>query len=152
MLCAMLSLTFTACKTPKLEAGGAYAQSVTNTVGTNLVITATSDLTLYSADAAFELAYKTLDAVFLIERNNRQYLWNLSPNIKHTMDSIRVTAQQVVNEYADARTAYLAHPTPLGLTGVQAVLAKIQQLLFVANAAIGNGTVTGTNAPAISTH
>ena len=140
-----LCLGLSACKTPKLAPGGAYTASVTNYVGTNAIITTTSDLTLYTADASFALAYRTLDAAFLIERNNRDYLWKLSPNIKHTMDKVRVEAQKVVNDYIAARAAYLANPTPVGLTGVQSVLAVIQQLLFAANAAIGAGTISATN-------
>ena len=144
----MAVLLITACKTPKLAPGGAYTGSVTNIVGTNLVITATSDLALYSADSSFALAYKTLDAIFLTERNNRDYFWKVSPQIKHTLDKVRVQAQKVVSDYAAARTAYIANPTPAGLTGVQSVLAQIQQLVFVGNAVLGQ--IISTNAPSIT--
>ncbi len=148
-LCLAISLTaiplFTACKTPKLEAGGAYTSSITNTVGTNLVVTSQSDLGLYAADASFDLAYTTINSVFLIERNNRMYFWQLSPQIKHTVDKIRPIAQQIVNDYAAARTAYLEHPTPAGLSGIQAILAKLQQLVFAATAAVGQQTNPPTN-------
>lgn len=143
---AVACLTLAACKHPTLEKGGAYTYSTTNAAG---VVSTTSDLTLYTADAAFESAYKTLDTVFAIERNNRDYFWKLSPAIKHTLDKIRPTAQQVVNDYAASRTAYLANPTPVGLTGVQAVLAQIQQLVFAATAAVaqaGQPFPTLTNA------
>lgn len=156
-LLAILTLavltTFTACKTPKLAPGGAYTTSVTNTVGTNIVVTTTGDLALYTADASFDLAYKTMDAAFKIERDNRDYFWKLSPQIKHTMDRLRVIAQQAVNDYAAARTAYLANPTPAGLTGVQAVLAQIQQLVYAATAAVGQAGQPLTNTvPIVNTN
>jgi hypothetical protein len=137
---------FTACKTPKLAAGGAYTSPITNTVGTNIVITSQSDLALYTADASFDLAYTTINSVFLIERNNRDYFWKLSPQIKRTVDKIRPIAQQVVNDYSAARTAYLANTTPAGLSGIQAILAKLQQLVFAATAAVGQQTNPPTNA------
>jgi hypothetical protein len=140
-----VSLGLCGCKTSKLEAGGTYTTTITNVVNGSSVVLTTSDLPLYTADAAFGFAYKTLDAAFLIERNNREYLWNISPAIKHTLDQVRVTASQVVDDYLAARAAYISNPTPAGLTGVNAVLAKIQQLMSAAYAAIGEGTVT-TNA------
>ena len=150
---AAAGMFLVACTSPKLAPNGPYTSSTTNLVGTNLVITTSSDLALYAADSSFELAYKALDAVFLIERNNRAYFWNLSPAIKHTIDKIRVSAQQVVNDYAAARIAYLANPTAAGLTGVQAVLAQAQQLLFAANAALGQGGLPLTNTvPVLNTN
>jgi len=138
----MAALLITACKTPKLAPGGAYTTTITNMVGTNIVLTSTSDLGLYTADSSFKLAYQTLDTVFTFERNNRQYLWNLSPAIKHTLDQVRAQAWPIVGEYVTARAAYLANPTPAGLTGVNAVLAKIQQLVFAANAVLSTSTPT----------
>ena len=140
ILTLALCLGFTACNKSSLAPGGAYTTSVTNVVGTNIVVTTTSDIGLYDADLSFQLAYKTLDAAFSIEMNNRAYLWNISPNIKHTLDQVRVQAQAAVGDYVKARAAYIANPTPTGLTGILAVVAKVQQLLFAANAAIGTTT------------
>jgi len=102
---------------------------------------------LYLADSAFGLAYKTLDTAFTTERNNRAYFWNLSPEIKHTLDKLRPQAQQAADDYLAGRAAYIANPTPAGLTGLQAILAKAQQLVFAVNAAIGVGTVPATATP-----
>lgn len=130
---AALLITITACKTPRLEPGGAYTTTITNAAG---VVSTSGDLILYNTDSAFNLAYSTLDLAFKVERDNRDYFWKLSPAIKHTMDQLRVTAQKVVVDYAAARTAYLAAPSSAGMTGLQAVLAQIQQLVFAANAAV----------------
>lgn len=148
---AALFLTAASCRQARLEPGGAYTSSITNAAGT---VTTTADLALYNADTAFEASYKTLDMVFLIERNNRDYFWKISPAIKHTLDKVRTSAQQVVNDYAAARTAYLANPTPAGLTGLQAVLAQLQQVVFAANAVIAqNGQPFPTNSvPTIKTN
>lgn len=144
LLAALTLAAFTACKT-NLAPGGAYSPSITNSAG---VVTTTPDLALYNADLAFKTAYDSINMAFNIEYNNRDYFWKLSPAIKHTLDQIRPQAQKVVNDYAAARTAYLANPTPPGLTGIQALLAKIQQLLLAANAAMAQGGLPfPTNAP-----
>lgn len=146
---ALSSPLWYGCNSPSLQSGGAYSYSTTNLVAgtTNWVVTTTADLQLYQADTAFKLAYDTLNAVFLIERNNRTYLWNISPGIKHTLDSIRPGADKAVDEYLAARAAYIANPTPAGLTGMTAIITKIQQALFAANAAIGVGTITTNSTP-----
>lgn len=147
---AML-LTFTSCKTPSLATGGPYTTpALTNTLGTNItVIAAHSDLQLYQADASFRAAYAAMDAIFQTEFKNRDYFYNLSPSIKHTLDKIRPIAQQVVNDYTVARAAYMANPTPAGLTGVQALLARLQQLVVAATAAVGQITASTTNSVSV---
>ena len=39
-------------------------------------------------------------------------------------------------EYAKARAAYIANPVPANLTTLEAVLAKVQQLMETASAAL----------------
>lgn len=106
-----------------LETGGAYAQ--TNTV---------PDLAFYHIDASFRAAYATTDAAFTWERDNRAFLWSVSPKIKHTLDDIRPTAASVARNYFVAREEYKKHPTPSGLSLLQSILAKVQQLSATAAA------------------
>lgn len=113
-----------------LEPGGAYA--ATNTV---------ADLPFYQIDSGFRAAYGTLDAAFKWERDNRLDLWKISPSIKHDLDAIRPTAAEVVQNYAVARTAYKANPTPAGLSQLSTILAKAQQLMQTAQAVINNNLV-----------
>lgn len=150
LACATLSLalftaSFVGCKT-NLAPGGAYNPSVTNASG---VVTSNPDIALYNADLAFKTAYDSLNLVFQTEYNNRQYFWNISPAVKHTLDKIRPDAEKAVNDYAAARTAYLFNPPLVGLTGVNAVLAKMQQLLLAANAAVAQASQPLTNAPPV---
>lgn len=119
------------CKQARLEPGGAYAP-----VDANGAATVQPDLAFYQADAAFDLAYSTVDAAFKFENDNRVLLWKVSPQIKHTLDQIRPQASSVVLEWAKARQTYLANPVPANLTPLQAILAKIQQLAVTAQSVI----------------
>lgn len=146
-------LTLTACNKATLAPGGPYTTSTTVLIGTNLITTTTQDLGLYNADSAFVLAYKTVDMIFTTELNNRAYFWNISPSIKHSVDAVRVVAVKVRDDYIAARAAYVANPTPLGLVGIQAVLAKMQQLVFAAQAALAQNQQALTNTiPVLSTN
>src|SRR5258707_8090524 len=84
------------CNKSTLEPGGAYAQ-------TNQV----PDLVFFQIDSAFDLAYSAIDAAFLFEFQNRPMLWTISPNIKHTLDSIRPQAVAARDKYLAARTIYI---------------------------------------------
>jgi hypothetical protein len=146
-------LACTACNKATLQSGGPYTTSTTVLVGTNLITTTTQDLGLYNADSAFVLAYKTVDMIFTVEFNNRAYFWSISPSIKHAVDAVRVQAVKVRDDYISARAAYLANPTPLGLVGVQTAVAKIQQLVFAAQAALAQNASALTNTiPVLSTN
>ena len=112
-----------ACKS-SLAPGGAYA------------VQGQPDMAFFVADADYQVAYQTVDAAFVFERNNRAYLWTISPNIKHTLDGIRPQAVKVNADYLIARAAYIANPTPPGLTGMQAILAKMQQLVATATSVL----------------
>lgn len=136
-----------ACKT-NLAPGGAYSTVTTNLtvstdanglLSTNTVLTPAPDLPLFIADSSYQLAYTAMDAVFTTERNNRTFLWGLSPTIKHTLDGIRPQAVQANRDYLVARAEYIANPVPANLTGVQSVLAKIQQLATAAQSALPKG-------------
>lgn len=100
-----------------LEPGGAYAP--TNTV---------PDMAFYVSDAAFSAAQASLDAAFTWERQNRLFLWSVSPAIKHGLDKIRPDATTAVKDYLIAREAYRAHPTPAGLDKLTTILTKLQQI------------------------
>ena len=110
----------------KFEVGGAYAQTETRAAMPDLYVT----------DAAFDLAWKSLDATFKYEQANRAALWVISPKIKHSLDAIRPEAAQVWMDYATARQAYLAMPVAANLDALRASLAKLQQYNTTALAVI----------------
>lgn len=123
LLALVCLVALPACKS-SLAPGGAY------------VVQGQPDMAFFVADAAYQVAYQTVDAAFTFEKSNRAYLWTLSPNIKHTLDGIRPQAVKVNTEYLTARAAYIANPTATGLTGLQAVLAKMQQLVATATSVL----------------
>lgn len=125
----------------KLEPGGAYAP--TNTPGGvppgaapggGTGGTPQGDYGFFVADASYQLAYSAIDAVFQFELDNRTNLFRLAPGIKHELDKIRPDALQVNNNYLAARDAYMAHPTPAGLNGLQTIVKKLEQLGAAAKA------------------
>lgn len=122
-------LLFAGCKAPQLEAGGAYAP-----LDANGVAIVAADPVFFEVDSAYDLAYSTIDGAFLFERQNRAALWQISPQIKHTLDAIRPQAWAVAVQYAKARQAYIANPVPANLSTLQSVLAHAQQLVATAQA------------------
>lgn len=113
------------CNQARLEPGGFYAQ--TNTV---------PDLTFYQVDATYDFTSYALIAAFSFEKQNRDALWKINPNIKHTLDQLRPQFVEYGRQYLKARDAYKAMPVPANLTVMQQVLAKMQQLAASANAVI----------------
>lgn len=99
-----------------LEEGGAYAP-----------VGQAPDKAFFATDAAFDLAYSAVDAAFNFEKANRQLLWQISPDIKHSLDKLRPQALLIAREYTTARKAYLSNPTPAGLTTLQTILGRMQQ-------------------------
>lgn len=122
---ALFLWTGATCNNARLETGGAYAP-----VGQQ------ADIAFYSTDAAYDLAYTAIDTIFTFERNNRDALWKISPDIKHTLDGLRPQAWEVNKQYHVAREAYKKVPVPDNLTVLQQVLAKMQKLLAAANAVV----------------
>ena len=114
-----------ACHTPTLDSGGAYAQPGQ-----------VADMPFEVADAAFNFSWTAVNAAFKFERDNRALLWKLDPSIKNTMDTIRPQAAAAWLDYAKARKAYKANPTPANLTTLNAVLAQVQRLVSAAAAVI----------------
>lgn len=121
------------CNKSTLAPGGAYSPITVSAEG---VTNSAPDMALFVADSAYQLAYTAINAVFTVEYNNRELLFKTSPSVKHTLDGIRPDAVKANADYLAARAAYIAHPTPANLTGVQAVLAKIQQIATAAQAAL----------------
>lgn len=117
--CASLVTGFTACNKSTLAPGGAY------------VVNNQPDMAFFVADAAYQIAYNTVDAGFTFEQKNRAYLWSISPNIKQSLDKIRPDAVKFNQDYLKARAVYMSNPTPAGLTGIQQILGKMQQLVSV---------------------
>lgn len=143
LICIPLLMMLPACGTPKLELGGAYAPAATNITAstegvlvTNVVSTVAPDIAFFTVDSAFLLAHSAIDAVFTIEKNNRQLLWQVSPEIKHTIDAIRPKAVEIVKQYAIARAVYRAHPTPAGLSTLEEILARANQVSTALQAVI----------------
>lgn len=130
-----------------LAPGGAYAPtvSVTNTAGAVTTTTVLApDIGFYIADSAFVSAESILDIAFRFEKDNREALWKLSPEIKHTLDSIRPGAQQACISYKSARDAYKKNPTPAGLDLLNTILSKVQSLSSAASAAVTSAQKTST--------
>jgi hypothetical protein len=132
----------------RLELGGSYAPatSLTTTndsgvISTSLTPASAPDFALYSADSTFELAYSALNAAFKIERDNRAFLWKLSPDIKHSLDNIRPDATIAVMTYTRARAEYELHPTPVNLSSMQSALALVQKLASAAAAVTYPATI-----------
>lgn len=139
---SLLSVAFIGCKT-HLAPGGAYAPNVTNitanadgTSTTNVVATAAPDQAFFEVDSAFDLAYSVINAAFTFELDNRDYLWSISPQVKHTLDKIRPQALDARNQYLKARRIYIANPTPAGLGALQTALTQIQHASSAAEAVL----------------
>ena len=119
VLALCLPLILTGCKTgnARLETGGAYAAEGTQ-----------ADLAFYQVDAAYNVAHGILDGVFKFESDNRDQLWRVSPDIKHSLDLIRPAAVLWNGRYLEARAAYKLVPVPANLSPMHTALAKVQQL------------------------
>jgi hypothetical protein len=137
VLVVALVLSFSGCKAT-LEQGGAYAPVVTNSDGTISAVSAPEPV-FFEIDAAFDLAYAAIDGAFKFERDNRDMLWKISPNVKHALDELRPKAADVVRRYSAARKAYMANPVPAGLDTLQRILAEAQSLGAAAAAAAQPG-------------
>ncbi len=117
------------CSSTKLEPGGAYAP--VDVAGAYAI---QPDLQFYQVDAAYKVAYTTVDTLFQFEKANREMLWRLSPNIKKTLDQIRPDAWKANVAYHEARKVYMANPVPTNLTQLQGILQKMQQISASAQA------------------
>lgn len=136
------AIVLVACRST-LEPGGAYAPgqyvTVTNESGvvtTHFIATAAPNKAFFVADASYDLAYSVIDAAFKFERDNRDLLWKVSPEIKNKLDEIRPKAWDLHVKWAKAREAYMAHPTPAGLTVIQRLLSELQSISAAAQAVL----------------
>jgi hypothetical protein len=93
---------------------------------------------LLVADNLYRVSYTTLDLLFTFERDNRAALWSLNPNIKRGLDKVRNEAWEINVQWATARALYKANPTPDNLGALETILAKIQQLVPVAQTILAN--------------
>ena len=132
----LVAIALMGCKSGKLEGGGAYAPSTTNSAG---IAVAQPDYKFFICDLAFSTAYSAVDAALTFEKNNRKLLWGVSPEIKHTLDKIRPVAWSAVQKYSRARRVYLTSPTPAGLSTLQNLLSEIQKIAASAQAALPKG-------------
>jgi hypothetical protein len=121
LICGLFCFGLSGCAwaksgSPKLAAGGAYAQTAQHPALPEL----------YVLDASFDLAQSALTVVFNFERDNRKLLWGISPDIKHSLDKLRREAKQVATDYAIARAAYLANPFPENLGPLTVYVSRLQ--------------------------
>lgn len=131
--CALL---FGGCKTPKFEAGGAYAGvTSTNAAGDVLQVTE-PEQALYLADQTYKFAYTTVFNVLQFERDHRAEIQKISPKIKEALDVVRPKVKDIDYRWAVSRQAYKLNPTPAGLSTIKLVIADIQRLIPVAQAEI----------------
>lgn len=147
---AALIITLVACHTPQLAPGGAYSGSTlatnatTGSVSTNT--TGVADPALFVADSAYKLAYDAIDGVLLFELNNRALLKTSFPGIKPALDNIRPTLVDIDRRWSAARKVYKSLPTPANLSTLQGILAEIQDIVPIAQAAMAPAlTLTPTN-------
>ncbi len=133
-LCAV-TLAFSGCKT-NLEPGGAYAPLQTNVVAGVTTVTSTADTVLFGIDSTFSFLYDTTEAVFKLERDNRALFRSISPAIKQTLDGIRPDAALAVVDFAKARKAYKANPTPAAADLLDTILARLKQVSAAAQAVV----------------
>lgn len=129
------------CKTPNLEQGGAYNPAPVTNVITGSVSDAPADVLLFSADASWKLAYTTLDTAFKIEADNNALLLQKAPDVVKTTNKIRAQAVIVAEQWASARKAYLAAPSPQGKSRIDDILAQIQQLSSTATQVVINANL-----------
>lgn len=113
------------CKSSTLEPGGVYAP--TNAAGEVVY----SDRELALSDASYKLAYETVQSVFKFEKDNRQALWEISPDIKKALDAGRTNAVAIDRRWAQARNTYKKNPTPEGIGTLQSILSELHRLLPV---------------------
>ena len=125
-MAATFAIVNTSCKAPRLEPGGVYAP--TNALGEVVY----NQIGLALADASHKLAYESAQAVFRFERNNRELIWSISPNVKKELDRLRVQFNDVDLRWAQARNLYRQNPTPAGLSVLQTILLELQSLATIA--------------------
>jgi hypothetical protein len=128
-LVALALFAFEGCGTATLEKGGAYSP-VTNVVvnGVTNSVAGPEDMGLYVADQLFKTTYGTLTFVFDLERNNRDFFWAISHDIKHKLDKFRVQAVETKKLWASARKSYKGAPTVAGLDQLNSILGQLQRL------------------------
>lgn len=129
VLC-VLSLVVCGCQ-HRLEPGGAYAPAVTNAAGV-IIPTAAPDLTLFTLDASYDLAYTATLTACRIEKQNRLFLQSIAPGLKREMDKVRAATWQIDQDWAKARAAYLSQPVAANLSAIQRALAEMQRWNAVA--------------------
>lgn len=125
---AFAGLLTTGCQSPKLEQGGAYAPATTNVDGTVTALSA-PDMALFVADTAYKIAYDAVDGVLKYEYENRAELSQKIPSLKPALDKIRPQVWKIEQDWAVARTTYMANPTPANLGKLQTILGEIQRLV-----------------------
>jgi len=132
------------CGKSTLAPGGAYAPDPTTNATTGVVTQPAADPAFFNVDLAYDTAWSAMNVIFTFEHDNRLTLWAISHNIKHELDKIRPQAVAADKEYVTARAAYMANPTPAGLTGLTETLAKMQQLVSAARAVTASNINTNT--------
>jgi len=141
LLTLFAATIFCGCKTPTLEPGGAYAQ--TNALGQVVY----NEIGLALADASYKLAYETIQTVMKFERDNRDAIWKISPQVKTQLDILRPQVVAVDLRWATARQSYRLNPTPTGLSTIQTVLDEVQRFIPVVQSQLQSATIALTSQP-----
>lgn len=135
-LVALAVCLFVSCGKATLETGGAYAPASTNLVDVTVA------KAFYDTDLSYKVAWSAINVVFEFERNNRAYLWQLDPKIKHTLDGIRPKAVDLNSRYLAARAIYLTAPQQTGLDTLHAILGDLQAIVTSIQAVLPPASLT----------
>lgn len=120
--------TGSSCRGDRLEPGGAYAPTQVDPLSGVETPTSAPDVQFFILDTLYKLTYSTVDLVFALERQNERFFWSISPDIKHTVDKVRLQAVPINLEFHRARNAYKSNPTPAGLATLETILGKMRQI------------------------
>lgn len=136
-LYSVITTTCTGCKT-NLEPGGAYAPvTVSTNAATGEVTTnVNAQVLLHRVDLGYRLAKTTFYEVSQWEFDNRTNLWAVSPEIKRTLDRLRVEFVKVDQDFVTAHDACTAAPTPEGGGKLEAILARLEAVVDAATAVL----------------
>jgi len=91
---------------------------------------------LFAADASYKFAYSTVLNALAFERDNRETIKAIAPQVKPALDKVRETTWEIDQKWARARSAYKANPTPAGLTTLETILAEIEKLMPIVTVAL----------------
>lgn len=120
--------TGSSCRGDRLEPGGAYAPTQVDPLTGVVTPTSAPDIQIFIIDTLYKLTFSSVDLIFDLERSNERFFWSISPDIKHTLDKLRIPTWEINVEFHRARDAYDANPTPAGLSTLETILGRMRQV------------------------